>query len=97
MGVWHSVLAVGVINTSASHTVEQNFATPRSVWAYTMLHDTLVYDDPGRATARVIQVVDDGDTKNVNWVGFFGNKVTKIVYRLSVDDCWARASGVSQY
>jgi len=97
MAVWHSVMAVGAINTSASHTVEQNFATPRSVWSYTMLHDVLVYDTDGRANARIIKVVDDGATKNVNWVGFFGSKVTKIVYRLSVEECYARASGVVHY
>jgi len=96
MGIWETVMAVGAINTSWSHTVKHTFSTGRSVWGYTMLHDVLVYDDPGRANARVIQVVDGGTTKNVDWVGFFGNSVTSITYRLDVNDAWARASGVTQ-
>ena len=54
MGIWETVMAVGAINTSWSHTVKHTFSTGRSVWGYTMLHDVLVYDDPGRANARVI-------------------------------------------
>jgi hypothetical protein len=95
MAIWHTPMAVGAINTSWSTSVKHTFATPRSVWGYTMLHDVLVYDDPGRANARVVQVVDNNVTKNVDWVGFFGQKVTSITYRLDVSDAWARASGVT--
>jgi hypothetical protein len=55
MAVWHSVMAVGAINTSWSHTVEQNFATPRSVWAYTMLtmcSSTTIRDARTRESSR---------------------------------------------
>ncbi len=96
VGIIHSPMVLGAINTSWSTSVKHEFNGPRKVWARTSLSDVVTYDDNNRANCRVVRLVDDGVTKNVNWLGFFGSKVTEITYKLSVKDAWARASAITK-
>ncbi len=96
VGIIHSPIGIGAINTSASTSVTHQFAGPRKVWARTSLSDVVTYDDNNRANCRVVSLVDGGTTKNVNWLGFFGSQVTSITYRLSVKEAWARGSAITK-
>lgn len=95
IGIIDSPMKVAAINTTWSTSVTHNIPSS-DVWVRTQLTDVFVYDTDSGANARVVQLIENGVTKNVNWIGHFGQNVTKVIYRLTVYDAWARAHAITQ-
>lgn len=83
-------LHAGTINTDATFSKQQNFASPVTLWSSYYLQEFSVNDDDGGVGAHISQFKDNTGTHNGNiHPGLFAAKCTSVTFFMATNDCIA--------
>ncbi|MDX1501387.1 MAG: hypothetical protein R3325_03415 [Thermoanaerobaculia bacterium] len=85
---------IGAINTNAATTTSHNFP-PSRVWTRPLLQRLVTYDDNASVNAYVTSTVSGGVTNGSNRAGAVVSNCTKVTFRVTVDEAYARYACVT--